>query len=285
MKTKIALITILISFFSCKESDTKADAYGNFEATEITISAEANGKIMSFNIEEGQTLKKGDVVALIDTIPLYLKKEQLRASKTVVYSKSKTILSQVSVLKSKRKSALRNKTRIENLIRENAGTQKQLDDINDQIAVIDEQIYAAKTQDKPILKGVNPINAQMQVLNDQLKKSTLINPINGTVLTKYAEENELTNFGKPLYKIADLSTMEFKGYISEKQLSNLKINDTVTIKIDAINGDKSYNGIVSWIASEAEFTPKIIQTKEERVNLVYAIKVKVKNDGTIKIET
>jgi len=280
---KSLILILVFTLISCKEEEQKADAYGNFEATETTISAEANGKLLSFTIEEGQKLKKGAVVALIDTIPLYLKKAQLRASKTVVYSKSKTILSQVSVLESKKQGALRNKTRIENLIRENAGTQKQLDDINDQIDVIDQQIKAARIQDRPILKGVNPINAQMQLLNDQIKKSTIINPINGTVLTKYAEQNELTNFGKPLYKIADLSTMEFKGYISEKQLSNIIIGDTVTIKIDGIDGDKNFDGKVSWISSEAEFTPKIIQTKEERVNLVYAIKIKVKNDGTIKI--
>lgn len=283
MKIKIILIIFLISLNSCKNKEEKADAYGNFEATETTISAESNGKLMVFNIEEGQNLKKGVLIGVIDTIPLHLKKLQLAASKTVVYSKSKSVLSQVNVLKSEKKAALRVKTRVENLLRENAGTQKQLDDINDKIAVINQQIITAKTQTKPVLSGVNPINAQIQQLNDQIKKSKIINPVNGTVLTKYAEPNELTSFGKPLYKIANLETMLFKGYISEKQLATINIDDTVILKIDGVNGSKNYEGNVSWISSEAEFTPKIIQTKEERVNLVYAIKVNVKNDKSIKI--
>jgi len=283
IKKTILLIAIIITFTSCKDEEIKADAYGNFEATETTISSESNGKLLSFTIEEGQIIKKGTLVGVIDTIALHLKKAQLEASKTVVYSKSKSVLSQVNVLKSQKSSALRAKNRIENLISENAGTQKQLDDINDKIAVINQQIRSAKTQDKPILSGVNPINVQIEQLNNQITKSKIINPVNGTVLTKYAEPNELTNFGKPLYKIANLETMIFKGYISEKQLSNINIGNTVNIKIDGINGDKIYNGKVTWISSEAEFTPKIIQTKEERINLVYAIKVSVKNDKSIKI--
>jgi len=283
MKKSIVVALLFLTLLSCKEDVIKADAYGNFEATETTISSESNGKLILFNIEEGQTIKKGTLIGVIDTIQLHLKKAQLVASKTVVYSKSKSVLSQVNVLKSQRRSAVRVKARVENLIRENAGTQKQLDDINDKIAVIDQQIRSAKTQDKPILSGVNPINAQIAQLNDQIIKSKIINPVDGTVLTKYAEPNELTNFGKPLYKIANLETMLFKGYISERQLANINIGDIVNIKIDTVDGDKDYDGKVSWISSEAEFTPKIIQTKEERVNLVYAIKVMVKNDKSIKI--
>ncbi|HFS66629.1 MAG TPA: HlyD family efflux transporter periplasmic adaptor subunit [Flavobacteriia bacterium] len=283
MNIKITLLLIVLSLFSCKNTENKADAYGNFEATEVTVSSEANGKLMQFNITEGQQLKKEQLVAVVDTIPLHLQKEQLRASKSVVYTQSKTVSSQVKVLKANLQAALRNKKRIENLVKENAATQKQLDDINDQITIINKQISAAKLQDKPILKSVNPLNVQVQILDNKIANAMVRNPINGTVLTTYAEPFEITSFGRPLYKIADLSTMEFKGYISEKQLSEIKIGDTVTIKIDTKNGQKSYNGTVSWIASEAEFTPKIIQTKDERVNLVYAIKVKVKNDGAIKI--
>lgn len=283
IKKTIAIAILISSFTSCKKEAIKADAYGNFEATEITVSSESNGKLIFFNIEEGQILKKGDLVAVIDTTQLHLKKEQLLASKSVVYSKSKSTLSNINVLLSQKNAALRAKTRIENLIRDNAATQKQLDDVNDKIAVIDAQIKRVKTLDKPILSNINTINPQINQINDQIAKSKIINPINGTVLTKYAEPNELTAFGRPLYKIADLKDMLFKGYISEKQLASIKIGDTVTIKIDGANGDKNYDGKVSWIASEAEFTPKIIQTKEERVNLVYAIKVRVKNDKSIKI--
>ena len=279
----IIAITGLISLNSCKKGNNKADAYGNFEAIETTISAEANGKLLQFNVTEGQELKKGTSVGLIDTIPLFLKKQQLAASRTTVFSKSKTAQTQVAVLQAKLKSARRNKTRIENLIRDNAGTQKQLDDINDQLAVIKQQIVAAKAQKRPILSGNNTINAQVALLNDQIKKAQIINPINGTVLTKYAEESEITGFGRPLYKIADLSSLDFKGYVSETQLPAIKIGSTVTVKVDAADGEKSYEGKVTWIASQAEFTPKIIQTKAERVNLVYAIKVRVKNDGSLKI--
>ena len=283
MKTKIILLLVIGTFFSCKKQEIKADAYGNFEATEITISSEANGKLLQFNVNEGDKLTKNKLVAVVDTVPLYLKKKQLLASKSVVYSKSKTISSQVSVLKAKLQAALRNKKRVENLLKENAATQKQLDDVNDQIKVLKEQIQVAKKQDKPVLQSANPIAIQIQSINEQIQKALVKNPINGTVLTTYAEPNEITAFGKPLYKIADLSMMEFKGYISEKQLATIKIGDEVTVKIDSSNGEKNYKGKVSWIASEAEFTPKIIQTKEERVNLVYAIKVQVKNDGAIKI--
>lgn len=284
MKHKIIVVIAIITILtSCKEATIKADAYGNFEATETTISSESNGKLISFNLEEGQVIKKGTLVAVIDTIALHLKKAQLEASKTVVYSKSKSILSQVNVLNSEKSSALRTKKRIENLLHENAGTQKQLDDINDKIEVISQRIRSAKTQDKPILSGVNPINVQIEQLNEQISKSQIINPVNGTVLAKYAEPNELTFFGKPLYKIANLETMIFKGYISERQLANILIGAQVNVIIDTLDGDKNYKGTVTWISSEAEFTPKIIQTKEERVNLVYAIKVSVKNDRSIKI--
>ncbi|MCK5633239.1 HlyD family efflux transporter periplasmic adaptor subunit [bacterium] len=268
---------------SCKNSNTKADGYGNFEATETTISSEINGKILHFTVEEGETLKKGENVGYIDTIQLALKKEQLRVSKSVIFSKSKGVLSQISVLKAQLKTANISKRRIENLLKENAATQKQLDDINGKIDVINQQIRSVELQNAPVVNELKSIDIQMKQVEDQLQKSILINPINGTILVKYAEENEITSFGKPLYKIADLSTMELRVYISETQLSSIEIGQEVTVKIDAGETMKNYKGIISWVASEAEFTPKIIQTKEERVNLVYAVKIAVKNDGSLKI--
>ncbi|WP_456422843.1 HlyD family secretion protein [Lutibacter sp.] len=283
--TKLILGILLIAstLISCNNNNDKADGYGNFEATETTISAESNGKLLQFSIEEGQTIQKGTVVGLIDTIQLALKKEQLVASKNSISSKSKNVLSQINVLKAQLKTAEISKTRIENLLKSNAGTQKQLDDINGQVNVINQQIKSVETQNAPILNEIKSINAQISQLEDQLQKSIIINPVNGTVLVKYAEPYEITSFGKPLYKIADLNTMELRVYVSETQLASIKIGQNVTVKID--NGDtmKSYKGIITWIASEAEFTPKIIQTKEERVNLVYAVKVTVKNDGGLKI--
>lgn len=279
----LGLSIIATTLFSCGNGDDKADGYGNFEATEITISAENNGKLMQFIVNEGDIVKKEAFLGYIDTIPLTLKREQLQVSKAVISSKSKGVLSQISVLKSKLKTAKTNKMRAENLLKDNAGTQKQLDDVSGEIDVIKNQIRSVEIQNSPVVNELKSIDVQLKQIEDQIEKSKIINPVNGTVLTKYAEPNEITAFGKPLYKIADLSSMQLRVYISQTQLANIKIGQDVTVKIDNTDAMKSYKGTVSWIASEAEFTPKIIQTKEERVALVYAVKVDVKNDGSLKI--
>ena len=285
MKITKIIFGILItssSLISCNTIE-KANGYGNFEATEITISAENNGKLLQFEAVEGKILKKGDFVGYIDTVPLALKKDQLITSKEIVYSKSKGILSQISVLKAELKTAHISKNRIENLLKENAGTQQQLDAINGKIDVLNQQIRSIEIQNSPVVNELKSLDIQLLQLEDQLLKSTIVNPVSGTVLVKYAEPNEIVSFGKPLYKIADLTTMQLRVYVSETQLGNIKIGQEVTIKIDSNKAMKNYSGTISWIASEAEFTPKIIQTKEERVNLVYAVKIDVKNDGSLKI--
>ena len=279
----LGLSFMTTTLLSCGNGDDKADGYGNFEATEITISAENNGKLMQFDINEGDVIEKDQFIGYIDTIPLTLKREQLLVSKAVISSKSKGVLSQISVLNAQLKTANTNRTRIENLIKDNAGTQKQLDDINGEIDVIKNQIRSVEIQNAPVVNELKSIDVQLKQIDDQIQKSKIINPISGTVLTKYAEPNEITVFGKPLYKIANLNTMQLRVYVSETQLANIKIGDEVNVKIDDGDGMKSYQGIISWIASEAEFTPKIIQTKEERVALVYALKIDVANDGSIKI--
>lgn len=279
----IGFSIIAISLLSCGDDNGKADGYGNFEATEITISAENNGKLMQFDVNEGEIVEKNTFLGYIDTIPLTLKREQLEVSKAVISSKSKGVLSQIAVLNSKLKTANTNKTRVENLIKDNAGTQKQLDDVTGEIDVIKNQIRSVEIQNAPVVNELKSIDVQLKQIEDQIQKSKIINPANGTVLTKYAEPNEITAFGKPLYKIADLNTMQLRVYISETQLANIKIGQEVTVKIDDADTMKSFNGKISWIASEAEFTPKIIQTKEERVALVYAVKVDVINDGSLKI--
>jgi len=278
----IAIIILTSALISCKNNE-KADGYGNFEATEITISAENNGKLLQFEVEEGKHLKTGEFVGYIDTIQLALKKYQLQTSKEIVFSKSKGVLSQISVLKAELKTSHISKNRIENLLKENAGTQQQLDAINGKIDVLNQQIRSIEIQNAPVVNEIKSLDIQLQQLEDQLYKSNIINPISGTVLVKYAEPNEVVSFGKPLYKIADLTTMELRVYVSEPQLATIKIGQEVTVKIDTGETMKNYSGIISWIASEAEFTPKIIQTKEERVNLVYAVKIDVKNDGSLKI--
>jgi len=274
---------LVTSLFSCKNDNGKADGYGNFEAIEITISAENNGKLLMFNVNEGDKLEKDEFIGYIDTIPLALKREQLEVSKALISSKSKGVLSQISVLNATLRAANINKTRAENLIKENAGTQKQLDDVQGEIDVINNKIRSVEIQNAPVVNELKNIDIQLKQIDDQIKKSKIFNPVNGTVLTKYAEPNEITVFGKPLYKIADLSIMQLRVYISETQLANINIGQEVTVKIDNTDAMKSYKGKISWIASEAEFTPKIIQTKEERVALVYAAKVDVVNDGSLKI--
>lgn len=274
---------IVGSLFSCSDSNGKANGYGNFEATEITISAENNGRLMQFDIDEGDNLEKNQFIGYIDTIPLALKREQFEVSKAVINSKSKGVLSQINVLSAKLKTVNTNKTRTENLIKDNAGTQKQLDDVQGEIDVIKSQIHSIEIQNAPVVNELKSIDVQLKQIDDQIQKSNIINPIKGTVLTKYAEPDEITAFGKPLYKIADLSTMQLRVYVSETQLASIKIGQEVTVKIDDADAMKSYSGTISWIASEAEFTPKIIQTKEERVALVYAVKIDVQNDGSLKI--
>jgi len=279
----LGISIIALSLLSCSDSNKKADGYGNFEATEIIISAENNGKLMQFDVNEGNTLEKGQFIGYIDTIPLALKREQLVVSKALISSKSKGVLSQINVLNAKLKTANTSKTRTVNLIKENAGTQKQLDDVQGELNVIKQQIRSIEIQNAPVVNELKSIDVQLKQIDDQIQKSKIINPVRGTVLTKYAEPNEITAFGKPLYKIADLNTMQLRVYVSETQLATIKIGQEVTVKIDAAEAMKSYKGKISWMASEAEFTPKIIQTKEERIALVYAVKIDVKNDGSLKI--
>jgi HlyD family secretion protein len=280
---KIITFLILTSLVSCNKNNDKADGYGNFEATEVTISAQANGNIKYLNLEEGAVLEPKMQVGLVDTTQLYFNKQQLIASKSTVYSKSKNVISQRSVLQEQLKTTLIEKNRIQNMFVENAATKRQVDEIIGKVNVLKEQIQSVETQNAPILNEVKSIDVQIEKINDQIEKSKIINPIKGTVLAKYSEPNEVTAFGKPLYKIADISEMTLRVYISETQLSKIKVGQNVTVKIDSDKEMKSFPGTISWISSSAEFTPKVIQTKEERVNLVYAVKVKVKNDGTLKI--
>ena len=279
----ILIIILTLTLFSCNKQDNEADAHGNFEATEVTISAESNGKIEFLNLDEGMQLEKNTIIGQIDTIQLYLNKQQLIASKSTIYSKSANVLSQRNVVHEQLKTAKIEQNRITTMFNENAATKRQVDEINGKVKVLEQQINSVATQNAPIINEVKSIDIQIEKINDQIKKSKIINPINGTVLAQYAEPNEITAYGKPLYKIADLSQMTLRVYFSETQLSSIKIGQEVTVSIDEKNGSKSYKGKISWISSSAEFTPKIIQTKEERVNLVYAVKVMVKNDGSLKI--
>lgn len=283
MKKISIFILATIGLISCDRNNNKADGYGNFEATEITVSSEANGKIEFLKIEEGDVLKPLTQVGLIDTLQLYFTKQQLIASKNSITAKSANVLSQKSVLLEQLKTAQIENKRINNMYIENAATKRQVDEIDGRVNVIEKQIQSVNTQNAPIISELKTIDVQIEKINDQIEKSKITNPISGTVLTKYSEPGEITAFGKPLYKIANISEMTLRVFISETQLSQIKMGQEVSVKIDGLEEMKTYNGTISWIASQAEFTPKIIQTKEERINLVYAVKVKVKNDGSLKI--
>lgn len=280
---KIGILLTAITIISCNKNNEKADAYGNFEATEITVSSESNGKIEFLNVEEGAQLIKGSLVGLIDTLQLHYNREQLKASIETVQSKSTSVLSQINVLNEQLKTAKIEQTRIQNMYAENAATKRQIDEIDEKVKVIEKQISSVQTQNAPILNEIKSIKVQIEKLDDQIKKSKISNPVDGTVLTKYAEPSEITAFGKPLYKIANLNEMELRVYVTETQLAQIKIGQKVTVAIDADNDTKKYEGNITWISAQAEFTPKVIQTKEERANLVYAVKVAVKNDGSLKI--
>lgn len=282
MKRMIALVTVWLA--ACSGNDGRSDAYGNFEATEYVVSAQASGSLLAFEAEEGATLDAGVPVGIVDTIQPALKREQLRAMRQAAGARIPNIIAQIDVLKEQKNVALVEKARLERLFKENAATQKQLDDVNGQIGVIDKQIVSIETQNASILGEIRSLDAQIEQLDDQMAKCRIVNPVRGTVLATYVEPTEVVSYGKPLYQIADLSTMFLRAYVSGAQLPHLRIGQKVDVLVDESRSEnRALKGEVSWISDKAEFTPKIIQTKEERVNLVYAIKVRVANDGSLKI--
>ncbi|WP_118196579.1 HlyD family secretion protein [Albibacterium indicum] len=287
-KAIIFAAAILVWTACTNNNNTSFDASGSFEADETIISAEATGLIKRLDIEEGQSLKAGQVVGYIDSVQLDLKKKQLEAQLTAILGRKPDISVQLSALQEQLRTAEKERERIGNLVKGDAATPKQLDDINAQIVVLEKQIDAQKSSlsisSEGLSKDARTLMVQIEQLEDQLRKCKITNPQDGTILTQYAEVNEMTATGKPLYKIADLSSIFLRAYISGNQLPKLKLNQNVTVLTDDGDGGfKETEGSVVWINDKAEFTPKTIQTKEERANRVYAIKVMVKNDGSYKI--
>lgn len=285
---KIVLILFTGLLISCSNKNGKFDATGTFESEEVIVSSEAMGKLLKFEVEEGMTLKKDQIVGLVDTTQLYLKKKQLQSTIKSVLSKQPDIPTQLAAIKEQIATAEREKNRIENLVSSDAATTKQLDDINSQLEVLNKQYDATKSSLTITKQGIQsetfPLIAQVEQIQDQINKSIIKNPIDGTVLTRYAKQDEITSSGKALYKIADLSEMILRAYINGDQLGQVKLDQKVKVYVDKGNGkQKELEGEVYWVSSKAEFTPKTIQTKDERANLVYAIKVRVKNDGYVKI--
>ena len=285
MKNLLIIISLSVFILSgCSNDKQKSDAYGNFEATETIVSSESSGKLYELNVEEGQIIEANKIVGYIDTSQLYLKKLQLSQQKNTTRTKFKNVSSQISVLQEQKRVAIRERDRVERLLKDNAATGKQLDDLNGSIDVINKQISSIDIQNSTTNEELKGLDVQIQQIADQLQKSNITNPVKGTVIMKFAEQGEIVSFGKPLYKIADISIMELRVYVSGAQLPEIKLGQKVKVLIDdGKSGYKTLEGEISWISSKAEFTPKIIQTKEERVNLVYAVKVKVSNDGSLKI--
>ena len=316
IKSTIQIATVAFLISSCSNSEKGYDASGSFEAIERTISAEATGKIISLKIEEGQLLKAGDIIGSIDVSNLTIQSEQVQSSIKAINEKTNSASSQILVLQSQLKTqegqadAVQQQltnlekevTRFQNLVKANAVPQKQLDDLVGQklvlqkqltatrtlTGVISAQIDAAKTnvntQNRAILSEIQPNKKRLELIEKQIKDGVIINEFNGTVTTQIAYDGEFTSIGRPLYRIADLSSINLRVYVSGNQLPLIKLNQEVIVRTDDGNdGFTEAKGTISWISSKAEFTPKTIQTKDERANLVYAIKVKVQNDGTYKM--
>ena len=288
MKTYKLAVLLIFLVAACRNSANEFDATGNFEADEVIISSEASGKILKLDVEEGKDLEANAVVGLIDTTQLYLKKKQLEYSIKAVIAKSPNSSVQLASIKEQMETTQREKKRVENLLKDDAATQKQLDDINAELQLLQRQYDASQSNlsitTQSIQSETLPLKAQLEQVQDQLNKSVVRNPFKGTVLTKYALQEEMAAQGKALYKVADLSSLILRAYISGSQLSQIKLGKQVSVLVDAANGDyKTYTGDIMWVSEKAEFTPKTIQTKEERANLVYAVKIRVKNDGYLKL--
>ncbi len=302
MKSFFLSLLIIVSLQACSNKKDAYDASGSFEADEVIVSSQLSGQLLSFHIDEGDSLAQGQVVGVIDSTNLALQKAQVKATIQALAKKTSSVAPQIELLQNQmavQQSQLENlqheKERTERLIKADAATGKQLDDLNSQIEIVQKQMDVTKqqiavqrsntsTQNRSILSETAPLQKQAAQVEDQISKAKIVNPISGTVITKYAEGGEVTAPGKALYKIADLSTLTLRAYITGEQLSEVKLGQNVKVLVDdGKDKYRTYNGTIDWISDKAEFTPKTIQTKEERANLVYAVKIKVKNDGYLKI--
>jgi len=302
MRIILTIVTGAIFFQGCKSNENEHDASGTFEVDEVIVSSQIGGQLLSFKVDEGDTLTKGQTVGVIDSTNLSLQKQQVEASIHSLSQKTSNVEPQVRLLQnqlavqqSQMNNLLHERKRLENLLKADAATPKQLDDMDAQIDVLRRQMAMTEqqiavqrnnvsTQNRSVLSEAAPLRKQASQIGEQLTKAYIVNPINGTVITRYVEEGEYTSPGKALYKIADLSTLTLRAYVTGTQLPQIKLGQQVQVLIDSgENKYRKYPGTLTWISDKAEFTPKTIQTKEERANLVYAVKIKVRNDGYLKI--
>ncbi|MEL6557098.1 MAG: HlyD family efflux transporter periplasmic adaptor subunit [Bacteroidota bacterium] len=288
MKNSILLLLINVLFWSCGTDEQEFDATGTFEADEVIISSEASGKVLSFEIEEGQILSVNQQIGYVDTTQLFLSRRQLEAQVQAVLSRKPDVAPQLAALRQQLKAATNEQARVQNLLQSDAATPKQLDDLNAEIEITKGHITALKNSLNNSIKSldseIGPLQTQILQVDDLINKSLIVNPLSGTVLSKYAEAHEQVSNGQPLYRIADLSEITLKAYVTGDQFAKVRLNQQVNVFTDDGDGDfKETKGTIYWISEKAEFTPKSIQTRNERANKVYAIKIKVVNDGSYKI--
>jgi HlyD family secretion protein len=284
MKTATSILAVILFLMgSCSGNGDQADAYGNFEAVEVIVSAEVQGRIVSFKAVEGTPLVMGNAAVVIDSTLLSLKKDQLESGRSSLGARIRTLDAQVEASRVQLQNLEREQERITKLAEGGAATSKQQDDIAGQIDLLKAQITATESQKASVHAERKTLDIQVRQVEEQIRECTVRNPMDGILLTKYKEEGEIAVPGQPLYKMADLDELILRAYISGKQLSSVRTGATVQVRFDSPEGIRQTEGIVRWISPQAEFTPKIIQTREERVNLVYAIKVAVPNDGSLKI--
>lgn len=287
MRNFLSIISAMTLLTACSGSDSKYDASGVFEVTEVMVSARVAGEIMDLDIDEGTEVTAGEPVGYIDTVQLYLQRLQLEANVKAVESRICDVEKQTAALLQQIDTQKKEQTRFENLVNANAGNRKQLDDITAAINLLEKQLDA---QTETLINGnanakaqAEALKAQIALTDDMISKSTIASPVDGTVMAKYVEKGELAVQGRTLFKVANINDMYLKAYITSGQITGLKIGQEVKVFADSGDSDrKEYRGVISWISDKAEFTPKTIQTRDERANLVYAVKIKVQNDGYIK---
>lgn len=286
--TYSSLLVLALAITSCGKGNKAYDASGVFESTEVTVSAEGNGKIMSLDLQEGDRLEAGAVVGCIDTVQLYLSKIQLEASRRAVGSGRLNISRQIAALESQIAKQRQELDRFTKLEQAGASNRKQVEDIQAQLDILERQLAAQKESlqntNSNVSGQADALEAQMAQLEDRIRKCVITSPVSGTVLAKYSEAGELAVQGRALFKVADLESIRLRAYITADQLTNVKLGQSVKVFADqGTSGRKEYAGTLVWISDKAEFTPKTIQTRDERANLVYAVKIAVKNDGLIKL--
>lgn len=275
--------TVLLS--ACGDGLPEPDAYGTFEATEVLVSAETQGRLLSFTPRQGDRVELDGRVAEVETTQLVLRLQQLNAARNGVASRMQGVEAEANVLAEQRRVATRELDRIEQMLADSAATEQARDETAGRIAVLQRQIESARTQTAPIAAEVASIDAQIAQVEDQIRRALIQNPAAGTVLATYAETGEVVAPGSPLYRVADLSRMTLRAYVEARQLARVSVGQRVAVRFDdTAGGLEQREGVLTWIASEAQFTPRHIQTRDERTNLVYAVKVRVDNgDGQIRI--